>query len=91
MVRLPTARAMASRTRVERAVVGDHALEGGVGVERDGGVGHLSVDVEHLAKLGLERLEWVAAVLRCGVDGVDGGSGACVSSSVVSQNRRLQG
>jgi hypothetical protein len=41
-------------------------------------VGNLSVDVVHLAELGLERLERVAAVLRCGINGVDEDAGACV-------------
>jgi len=46
-------------------------------------VGLLAVDVEHLVELRLERLERVAAVLRGGVNGVDGDAGHAFSSVVV--------
>jgi len=57
---------------VESAVVGDDLLQRDVGLQDDRGVGHLAVDVQHLAaEPGGEILQLIAAVLGSVLDGVD--------------------
>jgi hypothetical protein len=64
-----------ARRTVEGALVGDGLLDGQIGLQDGGGVRHLAVDVEHLAELGFQRLQAVAAELGCGVDAVNRDAG----------------
>jgi hypothetical protein len=69
---------------VEGSVVVEDVLEGQIGLEGDGSMGHRPLDVEDLPEAVGEDLQAVSAAFGGGFEGVDGATGMATCSRLVA-------